>query len=74
MPRLASSIEAYADLVVALFAAPYSDEVVMARYDLPREALERLHDLWRARFADDPALASRWLACRAAAIARYQSG
>ncbi len=71
IPRLVSSIEAYAELVVELYAEPYSDEIVMYRYDLTSETLDKLHGLWRMRFRADPALASRWRVCRAEAIQRY---
>jgi hypothetical protein len=73
IPRLVSSIEAYAALVVELFAEPYSDEVVMYRYNLSSEALEKLHGLWRMRFQADPALAAHWRVCRAEAIERYNA-
>jgi hypothetical protein len=71
IPRLVSSIEAYAALVVELYAEPYSDEIVMYRYDLSTETLDKLHGLWRMRFEADPALASRWRVSRAEAIQRY---
>lgn len=73
IPRLVSSIEAYADLVVELYAQPYSDEIVMYRYDLTPETLDKLHGLWRMRFQADPALAARWQACRKQAIDEYNA-
>lgn len=74
IPRLVSSIEAYAELVVELFAEPYSDEIVMYRYNLSQESLDKLHGLWRMRFQADAALAARWRVCRAEAIERYNAG
>lgn len=71
IPRLVSSIEAYAELVVELYAEPYSDEIVMYRYNLTPEALDKLHALWRMRFQADPALAARWHACRKEAVVQY---
>jgi len=71
IPRLVASMDAYAELVVELFAEPYSDEIVMYRYNLSPEALERLHGLWRMRFQADAALAARWQTCRKEAIERY---
>lgn len=73
IPRLVSSLEAYAELVVELFAEPYSDEIVMYRYNLTPEALDRLHGLWGMRFQADPALVARWQSCRAEAIERYRA-
>jgi hypothetical protein len=74
IPRLVASIEAYAELVVELFAEPYSDEIVMYRYNLSPETLDKLHGLWRMRFQADPALAARWQTCRAEAVERYNAG
>jgi len=73
VPRLVASIEAYAELVVELCAEPYSDEIVMYRYELTQETVEKLHALWRMRFEADPALATRWQVCRAAAAERYHN-
>jgi hypothetical protein len=66
------ALEAYAELVVDLYALPYSTEEVMAKYRIEsHQELAALHALWQERLGRDPKLRQAWVVLRTEAARRW---